>query len=60
MLNGSIRVIKNQMVKSGDIIGIIGSTGRSTGTHLHLTLMSPIISFDKNYLVDPQFVIEGL
>lgn len=60
MLNDSIRVIKNQVVKSGDIIGIIGSTGRSTGTHLHLTLMSPIISFDKNYLVDPQFVIEGL
>ena len=29
---------KGQIVKAGDIVGITGNTGRSTGEHLHITI----------------------
>lgn len=31
-------VSKGQIVKAGEIVGITGNTGRSTGEHLHLTI----------------------
>ncbi len=31
----SVKVKKGQIVEKGDVIGIMGSTGHSTGTHLH-------------------------
>ncbi len=33
---GTLRVKKGDMVEKGDVLGYMGSTGRSTGAHLHL------------------------
>ena len=38
MKAGSIVVEKGQKVAKGEKIGIVGSTGKSTGPHLHIEL----------------------
>jgi len=35
----SIKVKKGDWVKKNDVVGLIGSTGRSTGPHVHFTMM---------------------
>lgn len=42
----SLNVEKNQMVHQGDIIGTVGSTGFSTGPHLHYTTSIGKTNFD--------------
>lgn len=60
MLDDSIIVEENQPIIKGQIIGQVGSTGKSTGCHLHFMLMKGRISFEKNYLINPNFIIRGL
>ena len=63
-LSGS-RVRENQMVKAGTLLGYGGSTGHSTGPHLHLeirylgTPMNPkkVIDFDKFKLLNDTLYI---
>lgn len=45
-------VEKNQRVKQGDILGLVGSTGRSTGAHLHLGVSVLGQSIDALSLID--------
>ncbi len=60
MLDDSIVVSDGQKVKQGDKIGCVGSTGASTGYHLHFAITIDKLSFEKKYLVDPSYVINGL
>lgn len=53
MTKGSVKVKKGQQVKAGDIIGYMGSTGNSTGRHLHFD-----ISFEGKY-IDPKRFLCG-
>jgi murein DD-endopeptidase MepM/ murein hydrolase activator NlpD len=42
----SIAVEEGQSVKKGDVIGYMGSTGRSTGVHLHYEILQNSIPID--------------
>jgi hypothetical protein len=45
------RIHENAYVNAGDVLGVAGSTGNSTGIHVHLTLQH-IGKGLKNYVVD--------
>ena len=39
MQYGSLRVQPGQVIKLGDVVGAVGTTGRSTGPHLHFEVL---------------------
>lgn len=41
MKEGSIAVKAGQKIKKGDMLGVMGSTGQSTGAHTHLEIRVP-------------------
>lgn len=46
----STNVVENQVIKQGDIIGLVGSTGLSTNPHLHYSVLYNDIHIDPiNY-----------
>jgi hypothetical protein len=47
-----IEVAENQFVKSGDLIGLGGSTGKSTGPHLHFETRYYDYSFNPTKIID--------
>lgn len=49
-----IFVSEGELVKSGEIIGVSGSTGRTTGEHLHFTVKY------KGYLVHPLIFLKTI
>lgn len=60
LLNNSIVVSEGQQVKVKQKLAIIGNSGRVTGTHLHLSLMTPELKWNQQNLKDPVNIITGL
>ena len=50
-----LMVKENQDVKSGEVIGLGGSTGHSTGNHLHLEVRYKGHPLDPNEMIDLQY-----
>ena len=45
---------KGETVKCGQTVALVGSTGNTTGAHLHLTVLKDNIRLDPAYYVDPE------
>lgn len=49
----SLAVSSGQSITRGDVIGYVGSTGTSTGNHLHLEVYRDGVCLNPLYFVDP-------
>ena len=53
-LEKGLKLKKGDTVKEGEVIGTMGNSGNSYGTHLHYEVRNP-----NNYVIDPTKYIEG-
>ena len=60
MADDSIVVSIGQKVKAKEKIGIIGATGKVTGTHLHFSIMSPNPKLNKENTINPKELLQDL
>ena len=58
LLDNSIIVNEGDVVKAKQEIATIGSTGRSTGIHLHFSISNNTLSFQSSDLIDPITILE--
>lgn len=57
MKEGSITVAEGTQIKAGQVLGIMGSTGNSTGAHLHFEIR--INTNSSTSAVDPYHYLFG-
>ena len=55
----ALNVEKGDVVKAGQIIGAVGSTGRSTGSHLHFQINKAGAKHHKDGLIDSAAWLKG-
>lgn len=48
------KVAPGQKIRKGDLVGLVGSTGRVTGPHLHLSVITQGQSVDPSPLLEPR------
>ncbi|MUT64716.1 M23/M56 family metallopeptidase [Paenibacillus sp. NEAU-GSW1] len=48
-----LKSVEGQQVKSGDLIGLMGSTGQATGSHLHFSVIKEGVYIDPTEVLRP-------